>query len=269
MNEAASTAAASATSIPPIAILIALVIIAVVLVWLLVEHKITLPATLQTKFDSIESKLGLIHAAAIAPVSVTSIPAAPPPPPAPAAPAPGAGGGSQAAPPAAAAVAASLPVQHVDPRTIPGGTAAYDSKLYPARGSGLAAWKAAGSPYADINGFQLDVVGFPTGFLSDGATPVPGGAFDAAGPTVWNAALFANCGWWFGFSAPGSYEFALKAGSYAVATTARGNVTDVQVTLTDKSTGAALSVNGDTFTVHDTTCTLTVAGNGTVQLMKR
>ena len=219
-------------------------------------------STLHAKLDGLANQLSMVHMAVQQPTQVvvtaaslpptTAINAAPPAPP--------------AAPP-------------VDPRTIPGGTTEYDSKLYPQRGTGMAAWRAAGSPYNDINNYQLDNTGYPTGYMADG-TPVPGGPFsNNPSNAVFNAALFGQAsGWWYGFNTavPETHDFAIKAGRYAGSYDEKGASGGVTVGLVDKNNGASYMMNGDTFTIPvDTTLMLTIApatavpAIGTVQLSRR
>jgi hypothetical protein len=90
---------------------------------------------------------------------------------------PGATGAAAPAPaPAQPAPAAPAPAPAPKP---------FDTKDYgyptgaPGR-SGItrAKWIEAGSPAVDVNGYQLDPTGWPTGYMADGTTPIPGGVWD-------------------------------------------------------------------------------------------
>jgi hypothetical protein len=171
-------------------------------------------------------------------------------------------------------VTSSPPAKPVDPRSVPGGSNGYVGSP----SNNLTAYQAAGSPYYDLNGYQLTNAGAWTGVMlnpnGDGTlVPIPTTGAAAPNPYVWNGPLFAACGWWAGFPSdtPGPYVFTMLPNqAVAVGTTSRGTG-NLSCTLTAKATGASFPTNGDTIPAVSAPldCVLTVTGEGTVQLFKR
>lgn len=120
------------------------------LVIYLYGHNTQVKTTLDKEFQAIRDKLGMIHNATLAPVSVVNAPPASP-------------------------VATPAPVPTLPPPLIFG----FDGKQYPDVATAKAAWATAGHPAADYMGRVLDVDGNPyTGF-----SPAP----VLAAQVTWNA----------------------------------------------------------------------------------